>query len=599
MPATLQMLQPDGDLQCYFFEPSAIAALSSTSATGFTVSGTWRQQFDWAVIEWNRDNVFEHPAFRSLPNGDLSGLTLSYQETRENCIPLDSDLYATVNWPTLRIWANPGSGEQIYQIPLTTYATPTQGSYQSATVQFTLGGTVTAGDYVGIAFLLEHYPYLMNTGDTLAFAIQNIVQGINAFSPTMQATASGTTITITYLGTGLPTNSTTGANGNIIGAYTYVSGSQTETWDAPSRLFSGGTSPSQWQITLPFATLADPVLGVVPATAIRKLRWTYSAALQAGAFVRSEFQVVVSNWTVTGTGRGYSIAGPGSQRIEDDSNQVEYSGTWTTEGGNYSGGTIHSTSVTGSSISCTYTSSQDHSLYLGTRLVDPGTLISIVVDAGSSFTLNLNVPSEDVLIRTLLGQLGSGTHTVTVTQVGDTGTYFYFDFLEIAIPSTTAPTETTEIKLAAATDWDTNHSLALAPERTAGMIYALGFRARVNHYAGALWFYELNCIGQQYASATVTFSGSPDPNLITQIILGTTGQPSSTDNIIEHLNLIGDTTETLALAFALQLNNGYTGVWAQASGSQVTIYSRAMGTEKITKQSDFCSFRVRCSIRPR
>jgi hypothetical protein len=578
MPATLQKLQPDGDLQCYFFEPSAIAALSSTSATGFTVSGTWRQQFDWAVIEWNRDNVFEHPAFRSLPDGDLSGLTLSYQETRENCIPLDSDLYATVNWPTLRVWANPGSGEQIYQIPLTSYATPSEGSYQSATVQFTLGGTVTAGDYVGIAFLSEHYPYLMNVGDTLAYAIQNIVAGINAFSSTMQASATGATVTITYLGTGLPTNSTTGANGNIIGAYTYVSGSQTEQWDAPSRLFSGGASPSKWQITLPFATLTDPVLGGVPATAIRKLRWTYAAALQVGAFVRSEFQVVVSNWTVTGTGQGYSIAGPGSQRIQDDSNQVQYTGTWTTEGGNYSGGTIHSTSVTGSSISCTYTSSQDHSLYLGTRLVDPGTLISIVVDAGSPFTVNLNVPSEDVLIRTLLGQLTSGTHTVTITQAGDTGTYFYFDFLEIAILSTTLPTETVERSLAAATDWDTNHSLALAPERTAGMIYALGFRARVNHYAGALWFYELNCVGQQYASATVTFSGSPDPNLITQIILGTSGQPASTDSTIEHLNLIGDTTATLALAFALQLNNGYTAVWAQASGSQVTIYSRAMGS---------------------
>jgi len=172
----------------------------------------------------------------------------------------------------------------------------------------------------------------------------------------------------------------------------------------------------------------DPVLGVIPATAVRKLRWTYSAALQAGAFVRSEFQVVVSNWTVTGTGRPYSVAGPGSQRIEDDSNLVQYTGTWTSEGGNYSGGTIHSTSVTGSGISCTYTSSQDHSLYLGTRLVDPGTLISIAVDAGRPFTVNLNVPSEDVLIRTLLGQLGSGSHTVTVTQVGDTGTYFYFDF---------------------------------------------------------------------------------------------------------------------------------------------------------------------------
>jgi hypothetical protein len=44
------------------------------------------------------------------------------------------------------------------------------------------------------------------------------------------------------------------------------------------------------------------------------------------------------------------------------------------------------------------------------------------------------------------------------------------------------------------------------------------------------------------------------------------------------LNLIGDTTETLATAFALLLNNGYTAVWAQASGSQLTIYSRAMGT---------------------
>ena len=165
-----------------------------------------------------------------------------------------------------------------------------------------------------------------------------------------------------------------------------------------------------------------------------------------------------------------------------------------------------------------------------------------------------------------------------MTQTGATGTYFYFDFLEIAILSTTLPAETVELSLAAATDWDTNHSLALAPERTAGMIYALGFRARVNHYAGALWFYELDCVGQQYASATVTFSGSPDPNLITQIILGTTGQPSSTDSTIDHLNLIGDTTVTLAIAFALQLNNGYTAVWAQASGSQVTIYSRAMGT---------------------
>ena len=192
------------------------------------------QQFDWAVIEWNRDNVFEHPAFRYLPDGDLSGLTLSYQETRENCIPLDSDLSSTVDWPFLRVWATQMGVEQVYEVPLASYKTAIARSYAPATVQFTLGGTVTAGDYVGLAFQSEHYPYLMLAGDTLETAINNIYQGINAFSATMSAAWPGTraTITITYVGTGLPTPalSTTGENGNRIGAYSYVSGSQAEVW---------------------------------------------------------------------------------------------------------------------------------------------------------------------------------------------------------------------------------------------------------------------------------------------------------------------------------------------------------------------------------
>lgn len=596
MPETPQKLTPNRDLQCYFFEPSAVAALSSTSESGFTVSGTWRQQFDWAVIEWNRDNVFEHPAFRNLPDGDLSGLTLSYQETRENCIPIDSTLYPTVAWDTLRIWADPGTGEQIYQVPLLSRppapgltATPIVGSYAPASVQFTLMGSVTAGDYVGIAFLDEHYPYQMLDGDTAENAILNIVQGIQMYSATMWAEQSGATVTITYVGTvagtGRPSaaDSTTGANGNAIGAYAYVSGSQTEQWDAAWRMFSGGTSPTQWQITVAFGSLTDPTDTIQSAVHnVRKLRWTYAAALQPGSFVRSEFQVVVSNWTVTGTGRGYSVAGPGSQRIENDSWQVQYTGPWTVDTGNYSGASIHWTSgssASQTSLSCTYSFPQDHLLYLGTMLIANGASVSVRIDTGTPFTMNLNVPGEVVLIRALLGELTAGTHTVTLTYESDVGTLFYFDFFEMALPATTLPTENTELRLTAATDWDTLHSQALAPERTAWMIDSLGFQARVNHYVGALWFYELNCVGQQYASATVTFSGSPDPNLITQIILGTYGQGPDSDNTIEHLNLIGDTTETLALAFAFLLNNGYTGVWAQASGSQLTIYSRAMGSE--------------------
>jgi hypothetical protein len=222
---TIEKLRPDRDLQCYFERPSAIAALSQTSATGFTVSGCWRQQFDWAVIEWNRDNVIEHPRFRNLPDGDLSGLTLSYEETRQNCIPLDSDLFPTVDWPYLRIWAWDGTAEQLYKVRLKDYATPIEGSFQPAWAEFELQGTPTTGDYVSVAWFGEHHTYQLYAVDTIASTIGAIHDSINAFSPIMSATRAGNTLRIYYVGQGQTLeNSKTGANGNRLGAYTLVAG---------------------------------------------------------------------------------------------------------------------------------------------------------------------------------------------------------------------------------------------------------------------------------------------------------------------------------------------------------------------------------------
>src|SRR3954452_20473881 len=119
MPEQLFKLSPHRDLQSYFNQPSAIAALSGATESTFTLSGCWRQQFDWAVIEWNRDNTFEHPAFRNLPDGDLSGLQLSYRESRNNCMDVDCDIYPTVDWPYLRIWATGDNGiERVYRVSL-------------------------------------------------------------------------------------------------------------------------------------------------------------------------------------------------------------------------------------------------------------------------------------------------------------------------------------------------------------------------------------------------------------------------------------------------------------------------------------------------
>lgn len=570
---TLQKLTPNQDLQCYFYQPSAVAALSATSPDGFTVSGSWRSQSDWAVVEWNRDNVFEHPALRNLPDGNLSGLQLSYQETRTNCIPIDSTLYATVAWPFLRVWADPGSGEQVYRIPLFEHAAPVAGSDVSAGATFALQGSATGGDYIELAWDQEHYTYQLYGVDTLETAATAMAASINNFSPTMHATANGDSITLQLIDPG------SGANGNRIGVYGNVYSATpippTEIWQPSSQLLSGGASPDQWQVNLDFSSISglndNDVTVAVPMNAVRKMRWTWAAALQPGDFARVEFCSVISNWTVSGSNLGYQVAGPGSWRVEDTDTDIEYTGSWTQSIGNFSGGSIGFAATPGASVSYTYQSPQTHHLMLGTRRFATAAQVSVVVDEQPAQLLGLGLPDEDILVRWDLGTLsGNAAHTVSITHAGDAGSTFYFDFLEIAIPASGLPVFMRDRQTTLATDWDTLHSQALAPERTAWLIDTLGFTGRANHYAGALWFYEIVCVGQQYASGTFTFSGTSQFGDTTKIWLGPT--------IFTHANLIGDTPASLAQAFALQINEGSTGVWAQANAGVLTIVSRLMGT---------------------
>src|SRR5579871_3757484 len=582
MSNTLQKLRPDRDLQCYFLTPTAVAALSSASAMGFTISGSWRQQFDWAVLEWNRDNTFEHPLFRNLPDGNLSGITLTYQETRQNCIPIDSNLFPTVDWPTLRIWTDATPADSPYKIPLYPLATPVTGSYRAAAATFTLQGAVTAGDYVELAFSEEHYTYRVQTGDSLATATAVIAQMVNGSSPTMQAAVNGTAITLTC-------TSAAGANGNRIGVYANVSGAQTESWQPAYQQLSGGASPSQWQVTLNFSNLRQNPTDAqpIPTNAVRKMRWTYSADLQAGAFARTEFQVAVSNWTVTGTGLAYQVAGPGSRRIEDVDRSVVYTGVWDapvgtsvpqTSLGNFSGGTIHCSTKANDFLTCTYRASQTHSLYLGTRKAGSGAQISVTVDNGAPLPVNLALAGEDVLVRLLVGTFsGQANHTVKISNVD--GNAFYFDYLELAVPTTNLPVLRADTRMTLATDWDTLHSQALAPERTAWMIESLGFCGRASHYAGALWHYELVPEGYAFAKATVTFTGTPNPNMagsFTYIRIGSYGSTSA-PTVIQHLTLFGDSLASIAKAFELSINNGSTAIWASAQGNVLTIWSRTIG----------------------
>jgi hypothetical protein len=565
MSEILTKLRPDRDLQCYFERPSAVAALSGATANGFTVSGCWRQQFDWAVVEWNRDNVFEHPALRNLPDGDLSGLHLSYQEGRENCIPIDSVLYPTVEWPYLRIWAEAAGVETLYKVPIRAYATPASGAYAEPTITFELQGTPTSGDYIELAWLDQHFNYMIMGGDTLASAAQSLATIItaNQTAGLVSAMASGPRITLTYHGA-------PGSNGNRVGVYGMVHGAGTESWSPTAGVFSGGVSPETWRIDLDFGSLHDETGALVPTTNVRKMRWTWAADLQPGSFLRTEFSVAITDWTVAGAKLPYSVAGRGSRRIEDDAPELVYTGTWTSGRGNFSGGSIRSTTSPGAKVVCTYSANGLHSLFVGTRRAASCGQVAVQVDQGAPSVIGLQIAGEDVLVRVDAGQFSGGQHTITLTHSDPEGSYFYFDFLEIAYPSPDLPEFTAKPTTTLATDWDTDHSIALGAERTAWLLSKLGFRGRANHYAGALWFYELARPGHNYASGTITFSGTPEFGNSTQVSLGPT--------VIQHLNLIGDTAETVAKCFELSINAGSTGVWASASGSVLTITSRTMGT---------------------
>ena len=567
MPDQLSKLRPDRDLQCYFQEPSAVAALSGSSQSGFTVSGCWRQQFDWVVVEWNRDNVFQHAALRNFPDGDLSGLHLSYDETRTNCIPLDSTTYDPISWSYLRIWEESNNTENFHRVPILQYAVAADGSYTQPAVVFEFQGAPVAGDIVGLAWLDQHPNYWVVAGNSAADVASGLAANINAQTSTSNVSASVNGSRITLIYSGAP-----GANGNRVGVYgwVYSPNNGTGAWSPSWAMFQGGTSPDRWRVTLDFSNLKDEFGNTVITTNVRKLRWTWAADLQAGNYTRSEFAVAVTNWQVTGDRLAYRVAGPGSRRIEDIAPEVSYTGAWAEERGNYSGGSIHHTTTQGNHLQCTY-SAAAHALYLGTRYSDNGGQVTVQVDSNPALVVNVKRSLEDVLIRVSLGQFsGQARHTVTVTHTGSSGTDVYFDFLEIAMPTADLPVFPASPATALATDWDTDHSLAIAPERTAWLIATLGFKGRANHYAGAMWFYELTCPDNQYASAAIVFTGAPRFGDTTVVTLA--GTP------LEHVNLIGDTAQSIAKAFEFLIAAGSSAVWAHADGTMLTITARTMGS---------------------
>lgn len=581
---TFQKLRPDQDLQVYFEQPSAIAALSEASAAAFHLTGEWRQQSDWCVVEWTRDNPIDHPLWRNLPDGDLSGITLQYDEQRTSAIPMDSTLFPTVEWDQLRVWTEHNGISAFHRVPLMPYAQALTGAYQPASCTFTLTGAPAAGDIVGLSWHTEHRTHQAYANETPATIVQALADGFNTFPGGIEATATGNTLELRYIGfPAAPGYRHPGANGNRVGVYNYVKGTGSLAWNEPFAVMSGGTSPTLWRLTLPFASILDKDGNPIDWQHVRKLRWTYAAPLSYAEFERLEFAVNISNWTVSGTGTGYRFAGAGSRRLEDSSAVPQYSGAWAHAKGNYSGGSIHWTSEDNASVTVRYSHPQAHELYLGSRAHAAGGNISVSMNGGAPQTQHFQVAGEDNLVRRFLQVMPAGDHEIVLTKTSD-GSTFYFDFLEIAQPETVFPALPSHSQLSLSTDWDTDHSLSIAPERTVALLRRLGFRGRVNHYVGAMWFYQLRNQGYTHAEATITFTGEPVFGATTELRIGNLDYGPALDTVFTHLNRAGDSASTIALAFALRINDGSTAIRAEAAGATLRIVSRRLGIDgnKIT-----------------
>lgn len=577
-------LQPNQDLQCYFEQPSAIAALSEATANSFRLSGEWRQQFDWAVVEWNRDNPIDHPLWRNLPDGDLSGIVLRYDERRHNCIPMDSSLFATVEWDQLRVWTEHQGVQSFHRVPLFPLAQPVGGSYQPASCVFTLTGSPATGDFIGLSWQTEHRTHQAYANESAETVIQALADAFNAVPAGIEATATGNSLELRYVGDpSAPGYRPPGANGNRVGVYSYVSGTGSLAWDAPFRMMSNGASPDLWRVEVPFASLLDEAGNPVDWAHVRKLRWTYAAPLSDGAFERQEFLVEIDNWQVTGPNRLYSFAGAGSRRIEDDSSKLEYLGEWTFWKGNYSGGSIHFTVEANAEVVCRYFHPREHELILGARALVSGGDVSIEINGGAPLSENFYVPGEDALVRRRLNSMPAGHHEIRIRKGADTSS-FYFDFLEIAHLQTEFQGLPLDPQLSLSTDWDTDHSLTIPAERTVALVKRLGFGGRVNHYVGAMWFYQMYSKGFSIAEGNFAFSGTPVFGETTEIRIGNLDYGPAFDTIFTHLNRVGDTPETIALAFALRINEGSTAIRSEADGNTLRIIARRLGADgnKIT-----------------
>lgn len=359
------------------------------------------------------------------------------------------------------------------------------------------------------------------------------------------------------------TASKPGVDGNALAMYAVSKNTQLTT-DTAFAQFSGGSSDVTWRVTIDFSARGIPQ--------VRKMWLTFAPPLSVGqAFTDTEWQAVFSNWTLSGPEnlRALQVAGPGSLRIEDSSPACQYTGVWNTDSGFYSSGYARVGKQGGNSVVIQYESALQHDLWIGTSLYGDRGGALVRIDGGPAFDFDtrLDTGFDPAVItrRKLPGPITPGTHTVVI-QTKDANP-FYFDFLEIVVPSDVPDNLPARTNVSPALDYSTDHTYKLPPARILWMFDKLGFGGPLNQYIGVFWWNQRKRTGGAIPQATLTFGGAFQYG--DQVWLTISGTR------IGKSVFATDTNATIARHFACVVNATFAGLWASVSGNVLTLTSHS------------------------
>jgi hypothetical protein len=385
----------------------------------------------------------------------------------------------------------------------------------------------------------------------------------------LSATASGNQITIT---------AEPGADGNAVTFYELHASENL--YFSPSALqLAGGSSDNvRWHVAIDF--------GALGWTDVTKVWLTFAPALaNSAAYTPTEWSVNVTNWTVTDPNnvRALKVAGPGSLRLEENDYWVAQQGYW--EDPSLVAPKVAAYWSMGRAIRSAYSASETrtltiethcqytHDVYVGTWLDTNCGIIQATLDGGTPVTLDCY--GSGVLARRRLFQnVAAGQHTIVISMTGNKnassgGWYFYFDFLECAVLSDVPDAPETRSDVGLATDYDTDNTYKLSPQRLIWNLQKLGLVGEIDHYCGVFWWNQRKASGGLYPSATITFGdGWIDQDTI-WVHIG--------DGAVGKTVFPADTSETIAAHFAYFINATLVGVWAEANGAVLTITCRSTG----------------------